>query len=165
MSRNNALFINGVFESVLDEIVKVQSVLPDYPMFLQPHTNSVMVKLRDDPPTLESPMQLFLSTTTQLSRIAYQAEIIGWEDKRLLSPAKHEVLDKIIGKLQPGERGLYNEAKSGTGESVNLLTIRRLRSLTEEHSVAELRKISDGEFMSTGRTTSGGWSYVYPVHL
>jgi hypothetical protein len=106
-----------------------------------------------------------LSTTTQLARIAYQAEIIGWEDKRLLSPAKHEVLDEIISKLQPGERGLYNEAKSGTGESVNLLTIRRLRSLTEEHSVAELRKISDGEFMSTGRTTSGGWSYVYPVHL
>jgi 5-methylcytosine-specific restriction enzyme A len=165
MSRNNALFINGVFESVLDEIVKIQSVLPDYPMFLQPHTNSVMVKLRDDPPTLESPMQLFLSTTTQLSQIVYQAEIIGWEDKRLLSPAKHEVLDRIIRELQEGEGGLYNAAKSGTGESVNLLTIRRLRRLAEEPSVAELRKISDGEFMSTGRTTAGGWAYVYPVHL
>jgi hypothetical protein len=163
MSVGRALFINGVFESVLEEILAVQSVLPYYPMFLQPHANSVMVQLRDNPPTYAAPMQLFLSTTSELSRIVYRAKIVAWDDKRQLPPEKHAQLDRIIKLLQPGEGGLYDQAQSGSGESVNLLTIRHLRRLRKERSVAELRKLSDGEAVSTGRTTAGGWSYVYPV--
>ena len=155
-----ALFINGVFESVLEEILQVQAVLPEQIMFLQPYSGNAISTLRETPPSVESPMRLFVSTTDSLATIHYQAEIVGWEDKRGLPGAKKQVINRLIGALQPGEKELYNAAKGGTGESVNLLYIRRLQKVTASFSVAQLRKVSDGEPLSTARTTSGGWSYV-----
>jgi hypothetical protein len=35
-----ALFMNGVFESVLEEILQIQSVLPEQIMFLQPYSRA-----------------------------------------------------------------------------------------------------------------------------
>ena len=74
---------------------------------------------------------------------------------------KKQVINRLIAVLQPDEKELYNAAKSGTGESVNLLYIRRLQKLDAPFSVAQLRKVSDGEQLSTGRTTAGGWPYVH----
>ena len=156
-----ALFINGVFETVLEEVLQIQTVLPEQIMFLQPYAGSVMKKLCDEPPSVESPMQLLVSTTTDLATVRYQAEIVGWEDKRILLETKKQVINRLIAVLQPDEKELYNAAKSGTGESVNLLYIRRLQKLDAPFSVAQLRKVSDGEQLSTGRTTAGGWSYVH----
>lgn len=36
----DALYLNGVFYSVLQEIVAVQSAVPDQPLFLQPYSDS-----------------------------------------------------------------------------------------------------------------------------
>jgi hypothetical protein len=156
-----ALFINGVFETVLEEILQIQAVLPEQIMFLQPYAGSVMKKLSNEPPSVESPMHLFVSTTTDLATVRYQAEIVGWEDKRKLPDTKKQVINRLIAVLQPDEKELYNAAKSGTGESVNLLYIRRLKKLDAPFSVEQLQKVSDGKPLSTSRTTAGGWSYVH----
>jgi hypothetical protein len=48
-----ALFLNGVYESVLEEVLQVQGALPEHIMFLQPYRNEAIAKLRDDPPSVE----------------------------------------------------------------------------------------------------------------
>ncbi|HEY9627436.1 MAG TPA: hypothetical protein V6C84_09055 [Coleofasciculaceae cyanobacterium] len=156
-----ALFINGVFKSVLDEILQVQSVLPEQIMFLQPYSSSAIRALRENPPSVDAPVRLYLSVTDDLATIHYQAEIVGWEDKRELSDVKKGWINRLIATLQEGEIKLYSDA-SQSGECVNLLYIRRLQKVQVPFSVAQLRKISDGEPLSTARTTSGGWSYVEP---
>ncbi|MDY0340804.1 MAG: hypothetical protein RBS17_06295 [Coriobacteriia bacterium] len=158
--RSEALFINGVFEGVLEEILQVQAQLPDQIMFLQPFAGSPMVELRDDPPTVEAPMTLFLSVTSDLPTVRYAAEIVGWDDKRELSPQKRNVLNRLLYCLQPGEGGLYDAARTDEGKSVNLLYIRRLRKLQTPFGVERLIKTSDGKPVSPNRSTSGGWSYV-----
>ncbi|MBW4660481.1 MAG: hypothetical protein KME15_17550 [Drouetiella hepatica Uher 2000/2452] len=155
-----ALFINGVFASVLDEILETQSALPEQILFLQPYSGYVIKKLRDDVPSVESPMRLFLSITDDLATIRYQAEIVGWRDKRDLSQDEKQSINRVIAALQKGERELYNDAPSSTGENVNLLYVRRLQKVSSPFSVAQLRKLSDGEPLSTARTTAGGYSYV-----
>ncbi len=155
-----ALFINGVFESVLQEILRIQSVFPDQILYLQPHSSYIMNGLRDDTPTVAEPMQLYASVTTDLAQVHYQAKIVGWDDKRKIPEAKHHILNEIITALQPDEGGLYNLSKTDNGESVNLLYIRRLHRITDPFSIAQLTKTSDGKPLSTARTTAGGWSYV-----
>ena len=159
--KSEALFINGVFESVLQEILRIQSVLPEQILYLQPHSGHTMIKLRTDPPTVDDPMQLFMSTTKDLVNVSYRAEIVGWNDKRILPEAERRILNELIGLLQPGEGELYNLSKT-EGGSVNLLHIRRLQRIAEPFTVASLKKTGDGEPLSTARTTAGGWSYVEP---
>ncbi len=158
--RSEALFINGVYETVLEEILQIQSVLPEQILFLQPFSGRVMRKLRDQRPTVESPMRLFLSVTTDLATVRYAAEIVGWDDKRVLSDAKRHALNRIIRPLQPNEGELYDASPTGDGKSVNLLHIRRLQRLEPPFSVERLVKSSDGNSVSAGRTTAGGWVYV-----
>ncbi|HEY9894658.1 MAG TPA: hypothetical protein V6D34_04475, partial [Candidatus Sericytochromatia bacterium] len=155
-----ALFINGVYESVLEEILQVQALLPEQIMFLQPYSGYGIKALRKNLPSVESPMRLFVSITDDLATIRYQAEIVGWEDKQVLPEIKKQVINRLIATLQPGEKELYDAAKSGTGKSVNLLYIRRLQKVRSPFSVEQLRKESDGKPLSPARTTSGGWSPV-----
>jgi hypothetical protein len=158
--RSEVLFINGVFKGVLEDILAVQSELPDAILFLQPYSSSAMTRLRDDPPTTEAPMRVYLSTTTALSTVRYEGEIVGWDDKRKLSPGKRRVLSRLIYCLQPTEGGVYDASRSPDGQSVNLLHIRRLRRVKTPFRVDRLIKISDGKPVSASRTTAGGWSYV-----
>jgi len=158
--RSEALFINGAYEDVLRDILEIQSVLPEQILFLQPYSGRAMVRLRDDPPTIESPMRLFLSTTTDLATVQYTAEIVGWDDKRALSDRKRHILNRIIYCLQQTEGGVYDASRTDEGESVNLLHVRRLQRFESPFSVEHLIKISDGKPVSAGRTTAGGWAYV-----
>jgi 5-methylcytosine-specific restriction protein A len=157
---SEALFINGVFDSVLQEILQTQSELPEQILFLQPYSSRPMRKLRDRPPTTESPMWLFLSLSTDLAIIHYTAKIVGWDDKRTLSERKRCTVNRIIKALQPNEGGLYDASPTGDGKSVNLLHIRQLRRFEPPFPVGCLIKTSDGEPLSSGRTTAGGWAYV-----
>jgi len=118
--RSEALFINGVYEDVLQDILEIQSVLPEQILFLQPYSGRAMVRLRDDPPTIESPMRLFLSTTADLATVSYRAEIVGWDDKRKLLDRKRHILNGIIRCLQPNEGGVFDASRTDEGESVNL---------------------------------------------
>ncbi len=163
--RDEALFLNGVFEAVLAEILEVQEQLPEQIMFLQPHSSRAIVNLRELPPTLDDPVQLLISTTTELPTVQYTAEIVGWDDKLSLSDEKRHVLSRIIWTLQPREGGLYDLSKVPNAKSANLLHVRRLRKLQEPFEVSRLVKTNDGTPVSPDRTTAGGWSYVCALEV
>ena len=59
--RGDAIFLNGVYRAVLEDILKVQEHLPDQVMFLQPYAKDAIVRLRDNPPAAEDPVELYLS--------------------------------------------------------------------------------------------------------
>ena len=163
--KGEALFLNGVYQSVLDEILAVQSVLPEQIMFLQPYKSVAIVRLRDDRPSVDDPMRLLISLTNDLPTVRYTAEIVGWDDKRQLrGTPRHRVLTRLICTLQPNEDGLYNLSQAEDGESVNLLHIRRLRAVGTAFSVSRLTKTEGGP-VSDQRATSGGWAYVQTAAL
>lgn len=155
-----ALFINGVFESVLKEILLIQQYLPEHIMFLQPFSSDPITHLRDNRPSVDDPMRLFLSITTDLPTVHYTAEIVGWYDKRKISEEERFVFNRLIWTLQPNEGGLYDASPVGK-PSVNLIHIRRLHKLNSPYSVTNLIKTSDNEPVSPDRTTAGGWAYVH----
>lgn len=159
--REQALFINGIFNTVLDEILEIQSVTPDKTLFLQPYSRSPIVMLRDNPPTIENPVTLYASTTDNLATVSYTADIVCWEDKTLLDKSRPDAVDETIRSFQRQEGGLYDTSPTTGKLCLNLLSIQRLVKLTSPYSVANLIKISDGKPLSTNRTRSGGWS---PVH-
>lgn len=156
--RPEALFLNGVYETVLEEILSVQELLPEQIMFLQPYTSSAIKKLQEHPPSVGDPMLLVMSTTGNLTSVQYAAEIVGWEDKTQLPRDKWRLLNRLVVMLQPNEEGLYDASKDPEKQSINLLFIRRLRRV-ESFDVAQLIKTKDGTPVGH-RSTSGGWSYV-----
>jgi 5-methylcytosine-specific restriction protein A len=158
--RSEALFLNGVFESVLEEILQTQSVLPEEILFLQPHSSRPIVNLQLSPPSVDDPMQLFMSISTDLPRVRYVAEIVGWDNKQSLPAAKRAALERILKALQPGEGGLYDLSTAPGGVSLNLLHVRRLARLDQPFSVERLIKVGGGGPLSPNRSTAGGWSYV-----
>ena len=155
-----AMFINGQYEEVLENILSIQSELPDQILYMQPYSGFAMRKLKATPPSVDKPMKLFLSTTKDLASVWYEAEIVGWADKRSLSTTQREVINRVINALQPGQEGLYDAANGGKGESVNLLFIRRMQKRSTPFSVSQLTKTSDDQPLSENRTQAGGWSYV-----
>jgi hypothetical protein len=158
--RQEAVFLNGVYEDVLREILLIQDELPEHVMYLQPYSSETIVHLRDEQPTSEHPVRLYLSVTSDLPTIKYVAEIVGWDDKTRISENKRKVLSRIILTLQPNETGLYDASHIEGKQSINLLHIRRMQKLKKPFSVSKLIKTSDGLPLSTGRTTAGRWSYV-----
>jgi 5-methylcytosine-specific restriction enzyme A len=159
--RSEALFINGVFDNVLEEILKIQAVLPEQILFLQPHSSRPIARIQASPPSVDDPMRLFISTSTDLGKVHYVAEIVGWDDKRKLKSSKRLVVETVLNTFQPGEGGLY-DLSPVAGVSLNLLHIRRLEKLKKPFGVDRLTKVVGGELLSPNRSMSGGWSYVRP---
>ena len=157
-----ALYINGVYESVLEEILTSQSGRGSRINYLQPYKGSVIKMLKENPPTPESPVDLYLSTTKNLKNICYVAEIIGWHDKRELTSNEKEQVFTHLNKHQPGETGFFSEQEEVSGKAVNLLSIRNLRPCTTLLPTSLLRKKSDGRPLKP-RTRAGGWSEVFSV--
>ena len=158
-----ALFVNGIFGHVLDEILETHILTPGRTLFLQPYSGSPIVMLRNDPPTPEAPVTLYASTTGRLSTVAYTADIVGWEDKTSLTPGRRSEINEIISTYQQGEESLYDLSPTPGKPSLNLLHIQRLVKLTSPFSVSNLIKISDGLPLSTNRQRAGGWSPVRPL--
>ena len=73
-----ALFINGVYDDVLGEIIESQKNNPGKVFYLQPYSSSAIKLLRTESPTPDSAIPLYISTTNQLNQICYTAEIVGW---------------------------------------------------------------------------------------
>lgn len=160
MSREG-IFINGVYDGVLSDICKVQNLVPDQILYLQPFAGQRIVELSDNPPSPHAPIRLFLSLTDDLPTVRYTCEIVGWNDKRELTGRKREIIDTVVRAFQPTEEGVYALARGI--ECVNLLSVWRMRELSKPFSVAELRKTADDQPVSINRQTSGGWVYVkYP---
>ena len=159
-----ALFINGIYQSVLDEILSTQSQHPEETLFLQPYGGSAIARLRNNIPSPEAPVTLYASTTDKLDSVSYTADIVGWENKLTMTAARRQEVSDILNRFQPGEgedgNPLYDASPTPGSPSLNLLHVRRMVKLDAPFSVAELTKISDGKPLSTKRSRSGGYSYV-----
>ena len=154
------LYMNGVYRSVMEEILGVQKHLPNQIFYMQPHGPGQITKLRDDPPTVDKPTKMWISTGDDLQHVSYVAEIVGWEDKTEMSAERHQLIESIINLLQPEEGGLYNMVDDPDESSVNLLHVRGMVKVPKPIPVSSLVKISDGEPLATNRTRGGGYSYV-----
>lgn len=167
---NVALFMNGIFQSVLEEILAAQSREPGRTFFLQPYTGTAIARLRDNVPSVERPVTFYASTSDSLSVVSYAAQVVGWEDKTTMTDLRRREVTEAIQEFQSRERGhdldeagLYNASTTPGKPSINLLHIRNLYKYDSPFSVANLIKESDGLPLSTNRTRSGRWSYVYEL--
>lgn len=151
-----ALLLRGVYKVVLEEIVSVQEHLPEQVLYLQPYSESPIKQLADDPPTLEAPMQLYISVTNDLDTVAYRGEIVGWEDKTILSDGRRDAIERLQALFQPFEVGMvFNLTQK------NLIQVRGLRRLRSSFSVTELIKM-DGKPVAGNPPRPGKPVYVRP---
>jgi hypothetical protein len=156
--RDEAIFLNGVYRLVLEEILLTQQELPEQILFLQPYAAQPIRHLQDNPPSIDDPVRLYISTTDPLGEVEFQAEVVGIDDKRQLSRSRRKAISRIIWALQPNEEGLYPEVKGKP--CVNLLHVRRLQRLEAPIPVTRLVKTIDNKPIVGERATAGGWSYV-----
>jgi len=158
--RDEALFLNGVPEEVLEDILKVQLHLPEQILYLQPYSSERIVHLAEDPPRVDDPMRLFASLTDGLPTVRYVGEVVGWDSKLELSGGRLHLLNRIIYFLQPTEPGVYGMGKAEGRDCANLLHVWRLRKLSKPFSVVQLTNVNTGAPLSDQRKTAGGWVYV-----
>jgi hypothetical protein len=159
--REGAPFLNGVYEGVLEEIIRLQEHLPEQILFLQPYSKEAIRLLKLDPPSTDEPMQILISPTQDLGKIAFVGEVVGWRDKRKLDEPTRLAISRVIWTLQPGEGGLYDQVRGV--ECTNLLLVRRMRHLRQPIPVGTLKLRSKGRTIAGKRSTAGGWAYVEPV--
>ncbi|MBV5313180.1 MAG: HNH endonuclease [Prolixibacteraceae bacterium] len=157
---DQAFFENGVFESVLEEIIASQKIDPTRTFYLQPNAEKIIRGLNDYTPGGDNKCVFYASTTKDLAHARYTAELIGWENKQELTSQRMAELEEHISQFQPKEEGIYLE--SSGKKCVNLISIKNLRKLAHPIPVNRLFKISDGTALKP-RTQAGGWSYVYPL--
>jgi 5-methylcytosine-specific restriction endonuclease McrA len=153
-----ALYLNGVYESVLEEIRSAQETKSGLVCYLQPYSSRTIAALAKDPPRPESPVKLYISITTSLSLISYRASLVGWESKSELTAERLALLNEHIDTYQPGEQEIYF-TKGDSKPCVNLLSIVDLERLAVPIPVGTLRKLSDDTPLKP-RTRPGNWSYV-----
>jgi len=158
---NKALFINGIYESVLKEIQNATKMHPQKSFYLQPYDAAQIVELRINTPSPENPLTLYASISTSLNEIYYEAEIIGWMDKKALFNAenkqKHDSILNDLNTYQPNEGGLFQTA--GNSHCANLIVIKNLKKIAKPFPVSLLIKLSDGKSLKN-RTRPGKWSAV-----
>ncbi len=157
-----ALFINGIYDAVLQDIYAAQEERGGGDSFLQPYKGVVITMLRKRPPTPDASVRLYISTTANLSQICYTAEIVGWEDKREMTQARRGVVKRHLVRYQPGETNLFDGIGKAGETAVNLVTIRNLLPLDTFYATSLLTKCSD-DLPLKKRTRSGGWSEVYDI--
>lgn len=155
-----SVYINGVYRSVLEEILAAQKEDPGCTGYLQPYKKEAIKRLKDFPPSPSAPWRLYISCTDSLAVVSYEAEIVEWHDKTQMGGEEIRRIDAEIAARQPSERGLH---LGGEDEepAMNLLGIRKLRRIEPRLSIAGFIKTSD-DLPLKDRTRSGGWSYVLP---
>jgi hypothetical protein len=158
----SALFLNGVYESVIEDIIFSQDARGGGTHHLQPYKGSIIKMLKKAPPSDHEPVSLYVSTTKNRNNICYTAKIVGWKDKRDLSLAERgEVLEHLI-RHQPGEKPLFVAEKEVGEKAVNLLTLKDVQRCINILPTSVLKKRSDNLHLKP-RTRAGGWSEVFDV--
>ena len=157
-ARTEALYLNGIFREVLDDIAKIHENRPNLQLYLQPYTETPITHLRDNPPEKLDPVRLYASTTDDLSHVGFIADIIRWEDKTTIAPERRTRIEKRLADYQPTEEGLYNVPEHGI--SRNLICVLRMKRLDVPFAVSQLIKTDNSEPLGV-RSTPGGWAYVF----
>lgn len=155
---SSALYINGVFEETLLEILLAQKETPGLICMLQPYSSTRIKLLANEPPSSEQPTELYMSTTTSLAQVAYRARIFDWKDKRLLTETELGILNQRIAVHQPTEKEVYLQVKGKP--CVNLIFVSQLQRLQSPVPVSCFVKVGDQRQLKS-RRRSGGFAYVH----
>jgi len=153
-----SLYINGVFEDVLEEIRKAQSKVPGLVCYLQPYSSDAIVKLAQNPPSANEPITLYTSLTSSLPFVSFRATIVNWENKSEIEASRLKKLNEHIQEHQPREEEIYMVG-GNEKPSVNLLSVVNVERLAVPVHVSNFVKLSNKKPLKP-RTTSGGWAYV-----
>jgi len=157
--RGEALFINGVWANVMEDILLVQKHLPEQILYVQPYSGDRIVHLAENSPSVDDPVRLLMSVTDNLAHVHYICEIVGWDDKRTLAGPKLRWLNRIIYSFQWTESGVFKTTEGGI-KCANLLYVRRMKKLSSPLSISLLTKTVNDEPLATTRASPGGWAYV-----
>ena len=156
-----ALFIVGIFQSVLDEIIEAQQNHPGEAHYLQPYSSTRILALSQSPPTSQNPMRLYISTTERQDTVAYTGQIVAWADTTSMPDEQRGRVYEEIQQRQPAASTLYGSGHGAIGRpSVNLLTVAGLERLDSPFPASELTRVSDGRPYASGRATASGWVSV-----
>jgi 5-methylcytosine-specific restriction protein A len=162
---DSALFINGIFEDVLEEVLKAHKLDADQVCVLQPYSGGVIKLLQGHDFSQSPSLPFYISTTSDLTHISYIADIVGWDDKRELinDPERLHQFNKQISKNQPIQAEVYFYSDTAnTKECVNLIQVKNLKKLPLPFKVGNLIKVSDNTPYKP-RTQAGGWSPVHSI--
>lgn len=151
-----ALYLNGVYEDVLDELLAAQR-RHSGPHFLQPYSSHAIARLKKNKPTRSSPTTLYISTTKALDCVTYVGKIVEWLDKRTLEPAELDRLNAQLREFQPGEKEIYLHYDGKP--CVNLMLVSELAKLNERVPVSCFMKVGNMQPLQR-RSRAGGWAYV-----
>lgn len=147
-----ALYINGVFESVLKEIVIAQENDINHVCYLQPYKSHKINWKKSVLPSKQNPITCYISTSASLQIVTYKAKIIGWENKNEIEDSRLDYLNNHIKNFQPNEIEIYEKG-------INLISIVELQKIQIPVPVQNFVKIDDDQPLKA-RTRAGGWSYV-----
>jgi|APLak6261659120_1056016.scaffolds.fasta_scaffold00896_2 5-methylcytosine-specific restriction enzyme A len=162
---NQALFINGVYESVLEEILKAQSKKKDLICYLQPYSSGNIKHLKENDFNKNSSITFYLSITSSLNQVCYIAEIVGWYNKKALLNDKEKLaeIQNQISIHQPIQQNVYFYSDDEkTKECVNLILVKNLKKLITPFPTGILIKESDNKPLKP-RTQAGGCSVVQEI--
>lgn len=154
---NRGYYANGVYMSVLEEIISAQTQQPDLICYLQPYMEFEISQLRDFTINKGYTWKLYASTTSDLNNIHYVADIVGWENKKSISNERLAFLNSHIQQFQMGEKEIYKEG-------INLISIKNLKRLLQPIPVSNCIKIEDSTPVIP-RSQAGRFSYIYPLEI
>jgi len=152
-----ALYINGIYDRCLREIIIAQKNNSDLICYLQPYSSSTITRLKSDKPSLESPITIYFSVSDDLSTVRYVGNIVGWEDKQKLSPTRSLFLAEHMNEFQPEENGIYLEHSGKPCK--NLISVINVTKLEAPIPLSNFIKTKDGTPLKP-RAQPGNWSYV-----
>ena len=155
-----ALLLNGIYDFILEDILEAQCLDPVLVLYLQPYHNLRIKGLDQARPSRESPIPFWATTTTDLSRVHWKGQIVGWNYKPNLTPEEVQAISATIRGSMKHEDGMYLQVDSGRS-AVNLIHVLGVTRVEEPFSTALLTKLSDGQ-PAAARTRAGGWAYVQP---
>jgi hypothetical protein len=92
-------FINGVFESVIEEILKSQKLDLERVHFLQPHSKTNWKQFSEE----KMPTTLFITLTTDYNTVTHQCEILSCRNKSDLTQQEMDEYNKRLQLHQPTE--------------------------------------------------------------
>jgi 5-methylcytosine-specific restriction enzyme A len=159
-----ALFICGVFQDVLEEIITAQEHNPGMEYYLQPYSEGTITQFKEEQPNYDAPWTVYISITggENLNYIWYAAQIVGWDDKQALSEDELASLNERIRKFQPKEGSIYLKNHKGK-ECKNLIHIINLKRLSNRRCITNL-VLQSGSNHELRGGYGGGFAYVWSQH-
>lgn len=155
------MYINGVFQGILDEIVASSEKSSSQIVYIQSRSKRAIAGLREYNPSPERPINCYVSSLENFNEVEYQCEIVGWSDKRELSEAEKAAVKESLAEFQPAEGRSSFEPDDG---SVNLISVRNLKKLDQPFSITKLVK-SQGDLPRNHKEKGrpGGFAYIDSV--